>query len=174
MATVSMDRTNKVTRGEMGVPVASENVYPFQDGIKGGLVAGWLMALVVAAMILATASAGMLMQVSVVGLLVGVTLHLVLSAGIGLAFVLVLPTLPGSARVWSMIVGPLLWGGAQVMVLTLGNVQMGGLTNPLVLGVGTLVYSVALGWWVSRTTTAPVLEAKPRVMPLNPALVKEG
>ncbi|MGH7963509.1 MAG: DUF6789 family protein, partial [Candidatus Binatia bacterium] len=82
--------------------------------------------------------------------IVGTVIHIVISSILGLIFDTILPTLPGSSLVWGVIVGLLLWAGAQYAALPLVNPRMVELVNQPTFLLANVVYSVVLGWWVSR------------------------
>src|SRR5512136_2915584 len=74
-----------------------------------------------------------------------------LSIALGLIFALLLPTLPGSPLFWAIIIGPLLWGLASVLILPLLNPVMAQDVDHLSFFVAHVVYSLVLGWWIART-----------------------
>jgi hypothetical protein len=177
MASNSIPFMQRAPIGEIGIPVASDNLYSYRAGIMGGLVAGGLMALVMAAwgvwsgnsiwypvnLIAATllpslqaASPEAVAQFSLTGLLVGTALHLTISTVLGLVFVLLLPTLPGSMSLWALVVGPLLWVGAQFALVPVVNYQVEPLVYEPTFAVAHLAYSLMLGWWLTRASKSPV------------------
>jgi hypothetical protein len=106
---------------------------------------------------LQTATPEVLTQFNLTGTLVGMLLHLSVSTLVGLLFALLLPTLPGSPRVWALIAGPLLWLGANA-VLPVVNPALFTFVNPVVFLFSHIVYALTLGWWVSRASTIPLLD----------------
>ena len=120
---------------ELSVPAW---VYPYRAGIIGGAWGGLAM-IAVAAIYGISSGQGVWLPVNLIGatlvrdlqsasleqlaafradaLIVGLTLHMALSIGLGLIFALLLPTLPGSPLFWAIIIGPLLWGLASVLIL---------------------------------------------------------
>lgn len=163
---------------EVGVPVASENIYPYRVGVIGGLVAGVVMALAMAVwgalsgngiwypvnMIAATVLRGLqdaspaeLRQFMPLVAIVGTLIHFGISIALGFLFGLILPTLPGSALLWGIIIGLLLWAGAQYALLPLVNPIMEELVNQPTFILANVAYSVVLGLWVSRADKLPVL-----------------
>ncbi|MFQ5858008.1 MAG: hypothetical protein ACE5LU_20575 [Anaerolineae bacterium] len=147
-------------------------VYPYRAGLVGGIVAGAVMALVMAEwgaltgrgvwfpvnLIAATVlrdlqaeSLQMLAQFSLAGALVGTLIHFALSIGLGFLFATLLPTLPGSAFVWALIIGPILWFTAQYLALPLVNPRMEALVHVPSFAIAHVIYSLVLGWWISRT-----------------------
>lgn len=148
-------------------------VYPYQAGIVGGVVAGVVMALVMAGWGAATGRGiwfpvnliaatvlrhlqneplEMLSQFYLAGAVVGTLIHLGLSMVLGFVFAMLLPTLPGSAVVWSVIISPILWFVAQYLALPLMNPRMYALIDHPSFAIAHVVYSAILGWWISRTT----------------------
>jgi hypothetical protein len=156
---------------EAGNPVAADNIYPYRVGITGGLVAGAVMALamalwgllsgngiwypvnLIAATFLPelqTAPPEALAQFHLGGAVVGTLIHFTISAVLGLLFAILLPTLPGSTVLWALIVGPLLWVGAQYAILPAVNPRMDELVHQTTFVLAHLAYSLVLGWWVAR------------------------
>lgn len=156
-----------------------EYVYPYRAGIVGGLLGG--AALAVVAVITAPligrsiwfplnvaaasfspelqgASEAALNSFTLDAFVIGVIIHLAISVAIGLAFALLLPTLPGPPLVWSVIIGAIMWAVALFLALPVLNPTMGEIVNPLMGGVveplsfiiANIAYTVTLGWWVSR------------------------
>lgn len=156
---------------EHGVPVAADNIYPYRVGLIGGVVAGAVMALAMALwglltgngiwypvnLIAATllphlqaASPAQLALFDPMGALVGTLIHFGISIVLGLIFAVVLPTLPGSTLLWALIVGPLLWVGAQYAVLPVLNPRMEELVNQPTFIAAHVAYSLVLGLYVMR------------------------
>lgn len=156
---------------ESGPPVAADNIYPYRVGLIGGLAAGAVMALAMALwgllsgngiwfpvnLIAATLLRPLqslpveeLARFSLSGALVGSLIHFSISAVLGLLFALVLPTLPGSTFLWALIVGPLLWVGAQYAILPLVNPRMELLVSEPTFAVAHLAYSIVLGFYLTR------------------------
>ena len=160
-------------RGESGRVSVSvpATVYPYTAGLIGGAFGG--MAMVVVALVyglingsvwlpvnligaalvrdLQGASLGTLSQFNFAALMAGLALHTVLSVGLGLIFALLLPTMPGPPIVWSLTVGPLLWGLAGLITLPIIDPVMEQYVDKPSFFVAHLVYGLVLGWWVSRT-----------------------
>jgi hypothetical protein len=154
---------------ELSVPAW---VYPYRAGIVGGAWGGlamiavaaiygissgqgvWLPVNLIGATLvrnLQTASFEQLTAFNAVALIVGLTLHMALSIGLGLILALLLPTLPGSPLLWAIIIGPLLWGLASVLILPLLNPVMAQYVDHLSFFVAHVAYSLVLGWWIART-----------------------
>ncbi|RME45854.1 MAG: hypothetical protein D6791_09720 [Chloroflexi bacterium] len=157
------------TQGRISVPA---EVYPYQAGLIGGVIAGAVMALVMAgwgAMIgrgiwfpvnliaatvlrdLQNESLQMLSQFYLAGAVVGTLIHMSLAIVLGFVFAMLLPTLPGSAVIWSLIIGPVLWFVAQYLALPLANPRMDALVDHPSFAIAHVVYSLVLGWWIART-----------------------
>ena len=154
---------------ELSVPAW---VYPYRAGIVGGAWGGLAM-IAVAAIYGISSGKGVWLPVNFIGatlvrdlqiapleqlaafradtLIVGLALHMALSIGLGLIFALLLPTLPGSALFWAIIIGPLLWGLASVLILPLLNPAMAQSVDHLSFFAAHVVYSLVLGWWIART-----------------------
>ncbi len=156
---------------EVGMAVAADNVYPYRVGIVGGLIAGAVMTVAMALwglwsgngiwypvnMIAATILRPMqamsdaeLRQFMPLAAVVGTAAHIAVSTALGFLFDLVLPTLPGSALLWGIVIGLLLWAGANFAVLPLINPRMTEMTNQPTFLLANVAYSVVLGLWVSR------------------------
>src|SRR5512143_3911434 len=154
---------------ELSVPAW---VYPYRAGIVGGAWGGlamiavaiiygissgegiWLPVNLIGATLVRSLQAGSLEQLAAfnaVALIVGLTLHMVLSIGLGLIFALLLPTFPGSPLLWAIIIGPLLWGLASVLILPLLDPVITQYVDHLTFFVAHVVYSLVLGWWIART-----------------------
>jgi hypothetical protein len=145
--------------------------------MTGGLLAGTVMALLMAVWGVAiegsiwypvnliaatlvpglqTADMAILTQFSLAGAVVGSALHFGLAALIGLLFVTLLPTLPGSPALWSALIGPALWFTAVALALPLVNPLMATLTPPGSFFLSHFAYSLILGAWVSRAEKVEV------------------
>lgn len=157
--------------------VVPAEVYPYRAGLVGGIIAGAIMALVMAEwgaltgrgvwlpvnLIAATvlrdlqvAPVETLAQFMLAAAIVGTLIHFGLSIGLGFLFALLLPTLPGSAFFWALIIGPILWFTAQYLALPLVNPRMEALVHYPSFAVAHVVYSLVLGFWVSRTPKVSV------------------
>ena len=155
--------------GRISVPV---EVYPYRAGLIGGIIAGIVMALAMAGwgaltgmgvwfpvnLIAATVlrhlqnePLEMLSQFYMAGAVVGTLIHLGISILLGFIFATLLPTLPGSTILWSLIVSPILWFIAQYLALPLVNPRMGALIDHPSFAIAHVIYSLVLGWWISRT-----------------------
>jgi hypothetical protein len=154
---------------ELSVPAW---VYPYRAGIIGGFLGG--VAMIAVAVIYGLSSGrGVWLPVNLIGatmvqelqiapleqlsafnpiaLIIGLTLHMALSIGLGFIFALVLPTFPGSPLLWAIIIGPLLWALASVLILPLLNPVMAQNVDHLSFFVAHVVYSIVLGLWIART-----------------------
>ena len=150
-------------------------VYPYKAGLIGGALAG--VAMVAVAVIYGFLSGSVWLPVNLIGaavvrdlqgasletlsqfdfaaLIAGLTLHAILSVGLGFVFALLLPTMPGPPIVWSLTVGPLLWAVASLITLPLINPVMEQYVDRPSFLVALLVYGVVLGWWFARTPKIP-------------------
>jgi hypothetical protein len=154
---------------ELGYPT---HVYPYTAGIVGGALGGLAMAVpalaygwlsghgiwypinLVAATVLRsmqTMTPPQLAAFSLSALLVGVLIHLIVASGLGFVFALLLPTLPGRPIIWAVIVGPLLWFGATLIILPQINPVMSNLLDWPSFGLANIVYGLVMGGWVMRT-----------------------
>ena len=152
-------------------------VYPYRTGVVGGLLGGVAMAAVAVATVpmiersiwfpINLVAATLLRDLQTLppealdpfmptAFLVGLGIHLFLSVTVGILFALILPTLPGSALVWSLIAGPTLWALVQFIALPLINPIMSELVHPVSFVAAHLLYSLVLGLWVTRHRKVPV------------------
>jgi hypothetical protein len=154
---------------DLGFPT---HVYPYTAGIIGGLVGG--VAMTIPALIYGFVSGyGPWYPVNLVAatvlphmqvmtpqefamfdplyLVVGTAIHLTVAAALGLVFAMLLPTLPGRPEIWALIVGPLLWFGATIIVLPNINPAMSRLLDWYSFGLANLVYGLTMGLWVAHT-----------------------
>lgn len=169
----------QVNSESLGVPVVlaatrsvPDMVYPYRVGLIGGALGGlamigvaaiygfasgygaWLPVNLIGATLvrhLQTASFEQLLQFDGTALVVGLALHAVLSIGLGLLFALLLPTMPGSPIVWSIVVGPMLWTLASVLILPMINPVMARYVDHTSFLIAHVVYSVVLGVQIART-----------------------
>jgi hypothetical protein len=164
-------KPNTFTEGsrELGYPA---HVYPYAAGIVGGAIGG--VAMIVPAVIYGFLSGkGIWYPVNLVAatfmremqgmalqeltafapswLAVGLVTHLTVASSIGLIFALLLPTLPGRPVLWALIVGPLLWFGATIIVLPQINPVMSQLLDWPSFAAANIVYGLVMGLWVAAT-----------------------
>lgn len=156
------------TEGE----AVSADIYSYRAGIIGGSLGGLGMAIVAvvtgvftglgvwfplnlvgATLVrsLQTAPSATLAEFNLAALIAGFVLHMVLSVGLGVVFVTLLPTLPGNPLVWSVIVGGMLWFIAQFAVLPIFNPLMASEVHIPSFFVAHLVYTLTLGVVVLRS-----------------------
>jgi hypothetical protein len=146
-------------------------VYPYRVGLTGGALGGaamvvvalaygivngnvWLPVNLIGATLvrdLQTAPIETLSQFNLPAFLAGLLLHGLISVGLGWVFAVLLPTMPGPPLVWSLTVGPLLWGLASLIILPVINPVMEQLVDRPSFFVAHLVYGLVLGWWIART-----------------------
>lgn len=144
----------------------SAPIYSYKAGIIGGLLGGLGMAVVAVltgvaigvgvwfplnlvgatfVRSLQTAPHATLTEFNLVALLAGFVLHMVLSGTLGVAFVALLPTLPGNPLVWSVLVGGILWFIVQFAILPIFNPLMASEVHVPSFFVAHLVYTLTLG-----------------------------
>lgn len=173
---LSEDRNLSGNQGIAGVIKVPALVYPYSAGVLGGLWGGlamipvalaygiisgrgiWYPVNLIAATLIRSwqqASVDQLMQFSIAGLVVGLSIHLVMAVLLGLAFAILLPTMPGSPILWALIVGPILWAGAIFVGLPLFNPMMAQYIDWPSFAVANIVFSLVLGGWVNRTPKIP-------------------
>lgn len=162
-------------REELGYPT---HAYPYSAGIVGGALAGLAMAIPALAygvesgygiwypinLVAATVIRGMqvmsrdqLAAFNPAALIAGLIIHLVVSSAIGLLFAVLLPTLPGRPVIWALVIGPLLWFAATLVVLPQVNPVMSQLLDWPSFAVANIVYGLIMGIWVAET---PKVEAE--------------
>ena len=168
MPEANSDSTYKPSQ-ELSVPAM---VYPYKAGVIGGAMGGLAMV-VVAGIYGLTSGHGLWLPVNLIGatvvrdlqsasleqlsafnaeaLLVGLVLHMTISIGLGLIFAMLLPTLPGSPVLWALLIGPLLWALASVLILPFLNPVMAEYVDHTSFFGAHVIYSLVLGWWISRT-----------------------
>ncbi len=167
---------NQAPRGQDATVRIPTRVYPYSAGIVGGLAGGvgmigvglvygllsgrgvWYPVNLIAATLIRswqTASPEQLAQFNLGGLEFGLGIHLLMSMGLGLAFAILLPTLPGRPLLWAFVVGPILWAGAVFAGLPVLNPVMARLVDLPSFAVANIVYSLILGTWVARTPKVP-------------------
>lgn len=162
-------------RRELGFPT---HTYPYSAGLLGGAIGGVAMAIpalafgllsgygiwyplnLVAATLLREMQGMTRQQLSAFsfsGLVVGLIIHLAVASGIGLVFAVLLPTLPGRPGIWALIVGPLLWFAATLIVLPQVNPVMSQLLDWPSFAAANIFYGLVMGVWVAGT---PKVEAE--------------
>ena len=157
---------------ELSVPAM---VYPYRIGLSGGALGGvamlvvaliygilngnvWLPVNLIGATVirdLQAASFATLSQFNLAALIAGLILHAALSVGLGFIFALLLPTMPGPPIMWSLTVGPLLWGLASLISLPIINPVMNQYVDRPSFFVAHLAYGLVLGWWIARSQKVP-------------------
>jgi hypothetical protein len=168
MSQVERESSRKSAERGRAVPAL---VYPYTAGLVGGALGG--LAMIVVALFYGVLTGRLWLPVNLIGatlvrdlqnaplaaleqfnapaLIVGLLLHAALSVGLGFVFALLLPTLPGPPIVWSLTIGPLLWGLASLITLPLLNPVMARHVDAASFFVAHLVYGVVLGWSVARS-----------------------
>lgn len=151
-------------------------VYPYSAGVLGGLWGGlamipvaltygiisghgiWYPVNLIAATLIRSwqqDSVDQIVQFSFLGLGIGLAIHMLMAVLLGLAFAILLPTLPGSPILWALIVGPLLWAGAIFAGLPLFNPVMAEYIDWPSFAAANIVFSLVLGGWVNRIPKIP-------------------
>jgi hypothetical protein len=173
---LSDDKDYSESQGIVQVIKVPALVYPYSAGVFGGLWGGlamipvalgygfisgrgiWYPVNMIAATLIRSwqqASVNQLMQFSIAGLVVGLFIHLVMSVLLGLAFAILLPTMPGSPILWALIVGPILWAGAIFAGLPLFNPMMAQYIDWPSFAVANIVFSLVLGGRINRSPKIP-------------------
>jgi vacuolar-type H+-ATPase subunit I/STV1 len=163
--------SNQISQAEVGVPVASENLYSLRDGLVAGAVAGLAMTLtmaiwgaitgngiwypvnLIAATVLTdlqTAPTEQLQNFIPMAAVVGSIIHMVISLALGLIFNLLLPTLPSNPIIWALIIGPVLWIAAEYAILPVLNQRLAQEVAPQTFIISHIVYSLVLGLMIIR------------------------
>jgi hypothetical protein len=163
---------SQASQAEVGVPVASENLYSLKDGLVAGAVAGlcmtitmaiwgaitgngiWYPVNLIAATVLTDLQGAPLAELQAFNLtaaLVGTLIHFIISVALGLVFDLLLPTLPGHPMVWALIIGPVLWVAAEFAVLPILNARISTAIAPQTFIVAHIIYSLVMGYMIMRS-----------------------
>jgi hypothetical protein len=158
---------------EPGYPA---EVYPYTAGVVGGLLGGAFMILPALAygfisgrgpwypvnLVAATAlpylqtmTPEQIARFDPAALVVGLVTHLIVATSLGLVFAVLLPTLPGRPPIWALIVGPLLWLGATLLVLPQVNPAMSRFLDWPSFGLANIGYGLVMGFWVEGTPRVP-------------------
>jgi len=153
-----------------------EMVHPYSSGVRGGIVGGIAMAVValayglatkrglwypvnlLAAMLmpsLAEATDAELQQFNGLALVLGLMIHIVVSAGAGLIYGILLPTLPRWPVLWGGLVAPLLWTGGIHSFMGVLNPLMNARVDWPWFIASQVVYGLSVGLIVVRSETVP-------------------
>jgi hypothetical protein len=158
---------NTASPEELSVPAWS---YPYRLGLSGGMLGGlamiavalvygwqqgsvWLPVNLIGATVvrqLQTASLAELSAFNFPALVAGLTLHLVMSVGLGFLFALLLPTFPGPVLIWSLTIGPALWVLASLLTLPLIDPVMNQYVDRPSFFAAHFAYGLILGLWFTR------------------------
>ena len=162
---------------ELGYPT---HVYPYTAGIVGGLLGGAVMVIpaliygfvsgygpwypvnLIAATVLPqmqTMTPQQLAAFDPAALLIGLAIHLFVATALGLIFAMLLPTLPGHPVWWAIIIGPLLWIAATIVILPVINPIMAKLIDLPSFGAANILYGLVMGLWVANTPKVASEEA---------------
>ncbi|MBI2825447.1 MAG: hypothetical protein HYX69_12240 [Planctomycetia bacterium] len=154
-----------------------EKVHPYSAGVRGGIVGGIGMAVValaygvvsgrgiwytvnlLAAMLMprfATATDAELAQFDALALVFGLVIHALVSAGAGLCYGVLLPTLPRWPVLWGGIVAPLLWTGAVYGFMGVLNPVMNRRVDWQWFIASQFVYGILAGLVVMRSEKVSV------------------
>lgn len=165
--------SSQTSQAEVGVPVASENLYSLKDGLLAGAIAGiamtitmaiwgaitgngiWYPVNLIAATVLTdlqTAPLAELQSFMPMAALVGTLIHFIISVALGLVFDLLLPTLPGHPMIWALIIGPLLWVAAEFAILPILNARISSAIAPQTFVVAHIIYSIVMGYMIMRSS----------------------
>jgi hypothetical protein len=152
-------------------------IHPYSSGVRGGVVGGAAMAVValayglasgrgiwypvnlLAAMLMpafADSSDAELQQFDALALGLGLVIHALVSAGAGLIYGVLLPTLPRWPVLWGGIVAPLLWtGGIHSFMGVLNPVMNARVDWPWFIA-SQVVYGLAAGLVVVHSKTISI------------------
>jgi len=161
------------------VPV---EIQPYSAGIKGGLVGGIAMAVpalaygliaqrslwypinLLAAMALpamARASLAELRAFSLTALVLGVVVHGVVSALVGLLYAVILPMLPRRHMLWGGLIAPLLWTGLLWAVLGVVNPTLATRVDWPWFVISQIAFGLAAGVVVARAQPLVTMQTWP-------------
>lgn len=153
-----------------------EKVHPYSAGLRGGLVGGAAMCVVagayglisgrgvwypvnlLAAMVMTSfndADKLQLEQFNLTALIIGSVIHLIISAGAGLFYGILLPTLPRWPVLWGGIVAPLLITGANYGFMGVLNPVMNARVDWPWFIASQFVFGLVTGWIVVRSEMVP-------------------
>jgi len=158
-----------------------EQIHPYSTGLWGGLVGGAAMAVValaygivsqrgiwypvnlLAAMLLPNLEdmTGVeLERFNGTALVLGLAIHSIVSAGAGLFYSILLPTLPRFPVVWGGVVAPLLWTGAIYGFMGVLNPLMNSRVDWPWFVASQVVYGVVTGLVVVRSRQVPASRSR--------------
>jgi hypothetical protein len=161
------------------VPV---EIQPYSAGIRGGLVGGLAMAVpalaygliaqrslwypinLLAAMALpamAQASLAELRSFSLTALVLGVVVHGVVSALVGLLYAVILPMLPRRHMLWGGLIAPLLWTGLLWAVLGVVNPTLATRVDWPWFVISQIAFGLAAGVVVARAQPLVTMQTWP-------------
>ena len=168
-----------------------EEIYPYSAGIKGGLVAGAMMAAtallygvvsghgiwypvnLLAAMVLpgmAQMTDAQLDQFHMSALILGTVIHLVTSTIVGLFFGVILPMCPRWPLLWGGLVAPLLWSGFVYGFMGVLNPVMNDRVNWRWFFLSQFVFGLTLGFVVMRTERVRIKQVLAELKEVSPGL----
>lgn len=148
------------------------DVHPYSSGLKGGVVGGvamagvavaygviaqhslWYVVNLLAAGLLPSLSAADLDRLrafSATGLAVGVVMHAVMSALVGLLYAVLLPMFPRRAGLWSGLATPIVWSGIVRASLDIVNPTLNGRIDWTWFVMSQIAFGLTCGFVVART-----------------------
>ncbi len=174
-------RVEYLTAGTGGhrVRIPAE-IHPYSAGLKGGAVGAVAMAstaiaygmaaqhsvwyvvnLLAAGVVPSLASAGAesLRAFSAVGLAVGIVMHGVLSALVGLLYAVVLPMFPRRAGLWSGLATPIVWSGLVRASLDIVNPTLNGQIDWTWFVASQLAFGLTCGFVVARSERIQTMQS---------------
>jgi hypothetical protein len=149
-----------------------EKIHPYSAGMKGGIIGGiamtlpaslyclfankgiWLPVNLLAGMVLpdvAELRAEQLDKFNIVWLVVGLTIHAVISVGLGLMYGVLLPMLGNRPLLWGGLIMPLLWTGATYSFLGVLNPALREFVDWKSFIAAQFIYGLVVGTVVVRT-----------------------
>jgi len=161
------------------VPV---EIQPYSAGIRGGIVGGIAMAVpalvygliaqrslwypinlfvAMALPAMAHASLAELRAFSLTALVLGVIVHGVVSALVGLLYAVILPMLPRRHMLWGGLIAPLLWTGLLWAVLGVVNPTLGARVDWPWFVVSQIAFGLATGLVVARAQPLVTMQTWP-------------
>lgn len=147
-------------------------IHPYSSGARGGIAGGVLMAAIaagygvlsghglwypvnllagVAMFGLQTASVAQLEAFHPGLFVVGLSIHAVLSVGLGVLYGVLLPMLPGHPILWGGIIAPLLWTGGVYEGLSVINPLLADYVSWPWFLASQLAYGIVAGYVIERS-----------------------
>ncbi len=152
-----------------------EQVHPYSTGLRGGLVGGAAMAVVALAYGIVShrgiwypvnqleeMTGVELEQFNATALVLGIVIHSIVSAGAGLFYSILLPTLPRFPVLWGGLVAPLLWTGGIYGFMGVLNPVMNSRVDWPWFVASQVVYGLVTGLVVVRSRKVPASRDRTR------------